>query len=248
MDNRIYLYNVLQLDKGPIQTFSGCRIESFYVKAAISPDGGHILSGSSDGNAYTWKVGLFLKVNFFSSISVHNLVNNGNQVNQVQVEPISLKSHHGEVTAVDWCSSETGKVATAADDFTVRLWDIVHRYCSSTRSPSTVRRRVVTTMPTAESSKLLMNENEEPMGQQIKQPDSSYSSDEALLQMSSSSPAIASLLRTPEAQKRRFSSISDSDEIFEKTPEAAIRSPSSVLNPPSSLKRKTIRDYFLAVQ
>ncbi|KAK8702784.1 hypothetical protein V6N13_021123 [Hibiscus sabdariffa] len=103
-------------------------------------------------------------------------------------------------------------------------------------------------MPTAESSKLLMNENEEPMGQQIKQPDSSYSSDEALLQMSSSSPAIASLLRTPEAQKRRFSSISDSDEIFEKTPEAAIRSPSSVLNPPSSLKRKTIRDYFLAVQ
>ncbi|KAL4363806.1 hypothetical protein GQ457_04G033550 [Hibiscus cannabinus] len=224
MDNRIYLYNVLQLDKGPIQAFSGCRIESFYVKAAISPDGGHILSGSSDGNAYTWKV------------------------NQVQVEPISLKSHHGEVTAVDWCSSEIGKIATAADDFTVRLWDIVHRYCSSTRSLSTVGRRVVTTMPTAESSKLLMNEDEEPMGQQVKQPDSSYSSDEALLQVNSSSPAIVSLLRTPEAQKRRFLSISDTDDIFEKTPEAAIRSPSSVLNPPSSSKRKTIRDYFLAVQ
>lgn len=30
--SRIYLYNVLQLDKGPIQSFSGCRIESFYVK------------------------------------------------------------------------------------------------------------------------------------------------------------------------------------------------------------------------
>ncbi|GMI67083.1 hypothetical protein like AT3G27640 [Hibiscus trionum] len=219
MDNRIYLYNVLQLDKGPIQTFSGCRIESFYVKAAISPDGDQILSGSSDGNAYTWKV------------------------NKVQAEPISLRSHHGEVTAVDWSPSEIGKIATAADDFTVRLWNVEHRYCSSTRSPSSVRRRV-TTMPTAESSKLLMNENEEVMFQ-IKQSGSLYSSDEALLQINSSSPATASLLRTPEAQKRRFSSVSDS---FEKTPEAAIRSPSSVLSPPSSLKRKTIRDYFLAVQ
>ncbi|KAH1080687.1 hypothetical protein J1N35_020448 [Gossypium stocksii] len=224
MDNRIYLYNVLQLDKGPIHTFSGCQIESFYVKAAISPDGDHVLSGSSDGDAYIWK-----------------------QVNKPLAEPIILKSHKGEVTAVDWCPSEIGKIATSADDFTVRLWDIEPRYCSSTRLPSSVRRRVMA-VPSAESSKLLVNETVEPMDQ-IKQPGtgSSYSSDEAL-QIYSSSPATASLLRTPEAQKKKFSSISDSNETFEKTPEAAMRSPTSVLNPPSSLKRKTIRDYFLAIQ
>lgn len=101
-------------------------------------------------------------------------------------------------------------------------------------------------IPSAETSNFLMNENEEPMGL-INQPGISYSSDEGLHQINSSSPTTASLLSTPEAQKKRFSSISDSTDTFEKTPEAAMKSPSSVLNPPSSLKRKTIRDYFLAV-
>ncbi|XVE67875.1 hypothetical protein DITRI_Ditri09bG0023100 [Diplodiscus trichospermus] len=221
MDNRIYLYNVLQLDKGPMQTFSGCQIESFYVKAAISPDADHILSGSSNGKAHIWKV------------------------NKPQAEPIILRSHHGEVTAIDWCPSEIGKMATTADDFTVRIWNIATSYCSSSRSASSIRRRVMA-IPSTESDKLLMHENEEPIGL-TKQHGSSYSSDEAMHQMNSSSPSIASLLSTPEAQKRKLSSISDSNEAFEKTPEAALRSPSSVLNPPSSLKRKTIRDYFLAV-
>ncbi|KAK1575054.1 hypothetical protein Q3G72_002166 [Acer saccharum] len=89
MDNRIYLYNVLQLEKGPIQSFSGCQIESFYVKSAISPDADHILSGSSNGNAYIW------------------------QVNKPQVDPIMLKSHDGEVTAVDWFRYGTLKVVIA---------------------------------------------------------------------------------------------------------------------------------------
>ncbi|KAL6520215.1 hypothetical protein OROMI_032395 [Orobanche minor] len=94
MDHRIYLYNVLQLEKGPIKTFYGGRTESFFVKSAISPDAAHILSGSSDGNAYIW------------------------QVNKPHLDPITLKSHDGEVTAVDWCPSETGRVATCSDDFT----------------------------------------------------------------------------------------------------------------------------------
>lgn len=29
---RIYLYNMLQLEKGPISSFSGCRIASFFIK------------------------------------------------------------------------------------------------------------------------------------------------------------------------------------------------------------------------
>lgn len=97
-------------------------------------------------------------------------------------------------------------------------------------------------IPSAETKNLLMNEKEEPkdLG---KEPSSSFSSDE----INSSSPTTVSFLSTPDAQKKKFSLILDSNETFEKTPEAAMKSPSSVLNPPSS-KRKTIRDYFLAVQ
>ncbi|KAL5860528.1 hypothetical protein ACOSQ4_001824 [Xanthoceras sorbifolium] len=217
MDNRIYLYNVLQLEKGPIQSFSGCQIESFYVKSAISPDANHILSGSSDGNAYIW------------------------QVNKPQVDPIMLKSHDGEVTAVDWCPSEVGKIATASDDFTVRIWNTQSNCCSSTRSPTSQRRRIMA-IPSAECRKLLIDE--ELMGA-TKGSDNSYISDESLHQTNSSNPIKMPIVTTPDAQKRKISSISDSTELFEKTPEAALKSPSSVLNPPSSVKRRTIRDYFL---
>ncbi|GKV07776.1 hypothetical protein SLEP1_g19498 [Rubroshorea leprosula] len=217
MDNRIYLYNVLQLDKGPIQTFSRCQIGSFYVKSAISPDAAYLLSGSSDGNAYVW------------------------QVNKPQAEPITLESHSGEVTAVNWCPSETGKIITSADDFTVRIWNIESRYSTSTRSPSSIRRRVMA-IPSSECKKLIKNEE---LSGPTKDPDSSHPADEVLHQMKSSKPIPNSILSTPEAQKRRFSSVSASKENLEKTPEAASKSPSSVLNPPSSLKRRTIRDYFL---
>lgn len=54
-------------------------------------------------------------------------------------------------------------------------------------------------------------------------------------------------ISTPEPQKRKYSSLGyEMKDNLEKTPEATTRSPSSVLNPPSSLKRRTIRDYFLA--
>lgn len=49
---------------------------------------------------------------------------------------------------------------------------------------------------------------------------------------------------TPESQKKKFSMSFEVKENLERTPEAEMKSPSSVLNPPSSLKRKTIRDYF----
>ncbi|KAM1868623.1 hypothetical protein ACFX15_044111 [Malus domestica] len=114
MDNSIYLYNVLQLQKGAMQTFTGCQIETFFVKSVISPDAAHILSGSSDGNAYIW------------------------QVNKPQEDPIILKGHDREVTAVDWSQFEVGKMATSSDDFTVRIWNSQNSYSPSTRSPSTI--------------------------------------------------------------------------------------------------------------
>uniref|UniRef100_A0A453PYX9 Uncharacterized protein n=1 Tax=Aegilops tauschii subsp. strangulata TaxID=200361 RepID=A0A453PYX9_AEGTS len=32
MDHRIYLYSTLHMDKGPIKTYTGSKIESFFVK------------------------------------------------------------------------------------------------------------------------------------------------------------------------------------------------------------------------
>ncbi|KAH0984696.1 hypothetical protein GBA52_011873 [Prunus armeniaca] len=102
--------------------------------SVLSPDAAHRLSGSSDGNAYIW------------------------QVNKPQEDPIILKSHDGEVTAVDWSHFEVGKMATSSDDFTVRIWNSQNSYGPSTNSPSVIRRRVMA-IPGAECRKLLMNES-----------------------------------------------------------------------------------------
>ncbi|EXC20336.1 Denticleless-like protein [Morus notabilis] len=217
MDNRIYLYNLLQLEKGPVKSFSGCRIESFFVKSSISPDAAHILSGSSDGNAYIWKV------------------------NKPHEDPIKLKNHEGEVTAIDWCLYEDGKITTSSDDFTVRVWNSQSSYCSNTRCPSAVRRRVMA-IPGEECRKLLMKEPKHLRKDSSSILPEDVSDEEAC----SVNPITMPKLSTPEAQEKRFSLDSDLNEAFEKTPETALKSPSSVLNPPSSLKRKTIRDYFLA--
>ncbi|KAF4381600.1 hypothetical protein F8388_021228 [Cannabis sativa] len=245
MDNRIYLYNVLQLEKGPVKSFSGCRIETFFVKvrvaitvipfvnesrmlvylpsfissmqlqSSISPDATSILCGSSDGNAYMWKV------------------------NKPQEDPIRL-SHDGEVTAVDWCPSEDGKIATSSDDFTVRIWDSQNICCPSSSSASAIRRRVMA-IPGAEGRKLLTSNQTHPTKDSKRQyPDDVSDEDESM------NPITMPKLSTPEAQKRRLSLDSGLNEVIEKTPDTATKSPSSVLNPPSSLKRKTIRDYFVA--
>ncbi|CAI9111477.1 OLC1v1011705C1 [Oldenlandia corymbosa var. corymbosa] len=220
MDSRIYLYNILQLENGPVKTFSGCRISSFFVKSAISPDAAHMLSGSSDGNAYIW------------------------QVNKPQADPVILKSHDGEVTAVDWCPSEMGKVATSSDDFTVRFWNVEGSCYSNSRSPSSIRRRVMA-LPTMERRKLFA-ENAADL--------TSSANENKNLETTSSSEVhspkskiVCEISTTPDSQRTRCLSYNNGDKVnMEMTPESAIRSPSSVLNPPSSLKRKTIKDYFLA--
>ena len=66
-------------------------------------------------------------------------------------------------------------------------------------------------------------------------------------QNNSHNPITMPKICTPESQKKQlFSMELDMQETFEKTPDAALKSPASVLNPPPSLKRKTIRDYFIA--
>lgn len=53
----LYLYDTLRPDIGPTAAFTGHATSSFFIKACFSPDGTHILSGSSDKNAYIWQVG-----------------------------------------------------------------------------------------------------------------------------------------------------------------------------------------------
>ncbi|RXH69504.1 hypothetical protein DVH24_037288 [Malus domestica] len=185
-------------------------------KSVISPDAAHIVSGSSDGNAYIW------------------------QVNKPQEDPVVLKGHDREVTAVDWSQFEVGKMVTSSDDFTVRIWNSQNSYSTSTSSPSTVRRRVMA-IPSAECRKLLMSES---TMHTSKVSGNLCPSDEGLDETNSLNPISMLKMSTPPSQKKQPMSDPDFSKTFEKTPEAASESPSSVLNPPSSLKRKTIRDYF----
>ncbi|XP_019442529.1 PREDICTED: denticleless protein homolog isoform X2 [Lupinus angustifolius] len=215
MDNRIYLYNILQLEKGPLKYFYGSQIDTFFVKASISPDAGHLVSGSSDGKAYVW------------------------QVNKPQEKPLALKSHDGEVTVVDWCPSEIGKLATASDDFTVRIWS-KNSYVCDRKFPYSIRRRVMA-MPRTERKVLLSSEE-----MCLKSEHKAFLSNETLHQpITSDIPITPPKVHTSEDRKDQLSSSFDPTESSEKTPQSTLKSPSSVLSPPSSLKR-TIRDYFLA--
>ncbi|KAG9449780.1 hypothetical protein H6P81_009745 [Aristolochia fimbriata] len=219
MNNRIYLYDILRLDKAPPKIFSGSRLESFYVKSAISPDATQLLSGSSDGNAYLW------------------------QVDKPDADPIALKGHEGEVTTVDWCLSEAGKIATSSDDFMVRIWNIENcRFWANTKSPpSSVRRRV--TAISDEQRNLVLKELETEVR------DTSSCHTENPVGQQSPAGSVGFEVRTPEPWKKRAYSLfpEDVSSELQKTPESAMKSPSSVLNPPPSLKRRTIRDYFEAI-
>ncbi|KAK1423262.1 hypothetical protein QVD17_18559 [Tagetes erecta] len=216
MDSRVYLFNVLQLEKGPVKSFKGCNIGSFFVKSKLSPDAGHILSGSTDGSAYVW------------------------QVNKPQADPIKLEGHHAEVTAVDWCSYEIGKVATAADDTVVQLWNINTSCYSTTRSPSSIRKREKT-LPMMKRQKLFTQEDTTNISEE---PDL-YPLVQSTVQIDSPGPTSAPEMKTPEPLKKQLS-ISHISDACEGSPDASFGSPSSVLSPPPSLKRKTILDYFLA--
>ncbi|CAL9050312.1 unnamed protein product [Musa banksii] len=217
MDSRIYLYEVLQPDKGPVKVFSGSKIESFFVKSAISPDGAHILGGSSDGNAYIW------------------------QVKRPESAPAILKGHDGEVTAVDWCSSEVGKLATSSDDFMVRVWNMKKGGRISARSPTAIRKRI--TAVVTECRKRILDD---PPACSISMDDTFQALTGASVEPSSPDGSKMLEFSTPKSGKRSYKSFLREEKEMQQSPEAALSSPSSVLNPPSSSKRRTIRDYFVS--
>ena len=87
-NDNIYMYSCTALGQEPLGTFSGHLNSTFYVKAALSPNDMYLVSGSSDNNAYIWRV------------------------TDPSAPPIVLKGHLGEVTSVAWCPSDQGKVCT----------------------------------------------------------------------------------------------------------------------------------------
>ncbi|KAK2454838.1 peroxisome biogenesis protein [Trifolium repens] len=97
-DSRIYLYNTLQLERGPLRSYEAGSLRSDN-KVAISPDALNIASGSVEGNIYI------------------------SQVNNPQEQRTILSAReHKNAFLVDWSFSEFGKLATASDQI-VQIWD-----------------------------------------------------------------------------------------------------------------------------
>uniref|UniRef100_A0A8C4QJL2 Denticleless E3 ubiquitin protein ligase homolog (Drosophila) n=2 Tax=Eptatretus burgeri TaxID=7764 RepID=A0A8C4QJL2_EPTBU len=101
MDDCIYMFSTVNLNTTPVCTFQGHRNASFYVKASLSPDDRYLLSGSSDGKAYIWKV------------------------HAARQPPVLMCGHAEEVTAVCWCPTDFSKIVTCSDDDTLRVWSML---------------------------------------------------------------------------------------------------------------------------
>ncbi|KAJ8045958.1 Denticleless protein-like [Holothuria leucospilota] len=98
-DGTIYAYDCVGLPSSdPAAIYSGHINSTFYVKSTLSTDDTYLLSGSSDSNAYIWKV------------------------DEPDSPPIILSGHSGEVTAVAWSPLDKMRIATCADDCTMRIW------------------------------------------------------------------------------------------------------------------------------
>ncbi|KAM7118365.1 denticleless protein homolog isoform 1-T1 [Ciconia maguari] len=102
-DDSIYMFNMTSLRTIPVAVFSGHQNSSFYIKSSTSPDDQFLVSGSSDCNAYVWKV------------------------SEPSLPPRILLGHSQEVTSIAWCPSDFTKIATCSDDNTVRIWRLRRR-------------------------------------------------------------------------------------------------------------------------
>ncbi|XP_045899403.1 denticleless protein homolog [Micropterus dolomieu] len=108
-DDSIYMFNVTGIKTTPVAVFSGHQNSSFYVKSTISPDDQFLASGSSDNNAYIWKI------------------------SDPKHPPMMLQGHSEEVTSVAWCPTDFTKIASCSDDHTVRIWRL-HREMDGAQS------------------------------------------------------------------------------------------------------------------
>ena len=73
------------------------------MKAVLSPDDKYLLSGSSDGNACIWRVDT-------PGSAAH-----------------VLRGHVNEVSGVEWCCTDIGRLVTLSDDNVVWIWRFDNR-------------------------------------------------------------------------------------------------------------------------
>ena len=103
-DSTIYIYDARRMEWGHEKVLSGHTQTSFYIRAAFSPCGQFVASGSADSRAYVWDL---------NSYSLGGVI-----------EPMfELDGHRGgDCSVVDWCKANSGKLATCSDDSTVKVW------------------------------------------------------------------------------------------------------------------------------
>ncbi|XP_060610296.2 denticleless protein homolog [Anolis sagrei] len=109
-DDNIYMFSMPSLKTTPESLFSGHQNSSFYVKSSISPDDQFLISGSSDHNAYIWKV------------------------SEPHLPPMMLHGHLQEVTSVAWCPSDFTKISTCSDDNTIKIWRLKQHSAEETQA------------------------------------------------------------------------------------------------------------------
>eukprot|EP00172_Hildenbrandia_rubra_P003419 Plantae.Rhodophyta-Hildenbrandia_rubra.ctg5473.p1 GENE.Plantae.Rhodophyta-Hildenbrandia_rubra.ctg5473~~Plantae.Rhodophyta-Hildenbrandia_rubra.ctg5473.p1 ORF type:complete len:482 (-),score=107.01 Plantae.Rhodophyta-Hildenbrandia_rubra.ctg5473:104-1549(-) len=110
-DSSIYVYDAMDIEKGPTKILRGHGQTSFYIKAKFSPCGDFVISGSSNSKAYIWDV---------------NSSFDGVGIERKTLDPILELDGHcgGEVSGVDWCKSDVGKVASCGDDGRAKVWTV----------------------------------------------------------------------------------------------------------------------------
>jgi WD40 repeat protein len=87
-----------------VAKFRGHKNATFYVKTSLSPDDRFLLGGSSDYNAYIWRVD-------------HVTESEGGCA-----PVLALEGHSNEVTGVAWCPTDMCRLVTLSDDNTVWIW------------------------------------------------------------------------------------------------------------------------------
>uniref|UniRef100_A0AAG5DFV4 WD repeat-containing protein 55 homolog n=1 Tax=Anopheles atroparvus TaxID=41427 RepID=A0AAG5DFV4_ANOAO len=151
MDNYIYCYNISTYDGQPLQRYGGFQNGTFYVKAALSPDGQYLISGSSDEQCYIWNV------------------DNPKPL-------VKLSGHAAEVTSVAWMQNRrVVRIVTCSDDARHKVWRLgpadmdsdglqqlrgSSEYCDSYRSEQAEKARLKALQFTPRSVRGLVLRNE----------------------------------------------------------------------------------------
>lgn len=161
------------------------------------------------------------------------------QVDQPESGPIVLKGHKGEATSVDWCALEVGKIVSSSDDSTVSVWNTKKIDCTNISSPTAIHKRV--SAPNIDCPRSASHERAT-----TSRDVAACTSAGSELPTGSHSPLRPRVLEfgTPESAKKSLFGFREEALDTRNSLGAQTSSPSSVLNPLPSLKRKTIRDYF----